>query len=106
MRLEQEDSDPMFNYGFRAQELKTVLPEIVNYPTTSTNKYTIEYMSMIPLLVASIKELIILIGQHENEINDLQSYRSNLAEGLTSYLPPSNTQIPSIPPPPPSLPGV
>jgi hypothetical protein len=106
LRLEQEDSDPMINYGFKAQELKTILPEIVNYPTTSTNKYTIEYMSMIPLLVASIKELISLIKTHETEINELQSYKSGLSAGLTSYLVPTNTQIPNLPPPPPSLSGV
>ena len=88
LRLEQEDTDPMFNYGFRAQELKNILPEIVNYPTTSTNKYTIEYMSLIPLLVASIKELTNKLVVQQAEINDLQSYRNNLAAGITSYEPP------------------
>ena len=61
---------------------------------------------MIPLLVASIKVLIILIKNHETEINDLQSYKSGLSAGLTSYLVPTNTQIPTLPTPPSSLPGV
>jgi len=30
------------NYGFVAQELMNIIPEIVNYPTTSTPEYTIE----------------------------------------------------------------
>ena len=80
LRLEQEDTDPMFNYGFKAQELKTILPEIVNYPTTSTNKYTIEYMSMIPLLVASIKELT-------NKVAKLQTYIYSLNKAVYVYDP-------------------
>ena len=56
-------------------------------------------MSMIPLLVASIKDLITVIS-------DLQSYRNNLSAGIVSYDPTDITQNPTPPAPPPSLPGV
>lgn len=42
-------------YGFSAQDVQTILPSIVH--TFIHDKYTIDYLQLIPLLVESIKEL-------------------------------------------------
>jgi hypothetical protein len=70
LRKEQEDGDQK-NYGFVAQELMNIIPEIVNYPTNSTPKYSIEYMSIVPILVKSIQELTHRINQQQAEIGTL-----------------------------------
>jgi hypothetical protein len=82
LRLEQADTEQK-NYGFVAQELMDAIPGIVNYPTTSTPKYTIEYMSIIPFLVQSIKELTERLKIQNDELNELKKFRAEVDDGIT-----------------------
>ena len=61
------------NYGFIAQDLHDLIPEAVNVPINDSNNYTIEYMSIIPLLTKSIQELTEKINEQQKTIDDLSS---------------------------------
>ncbi|MBQ1653154.1 MAG: tail fiber domain-containing protein [Bacteroidales bacterium] len=52
-------------YGFIAQELKEVLPEVVNEPDELNEYYSVDYTAIIPLLVEAIKE-------QQNQITELR----------------------------------
>ncbi len=58
-------------YGFIAQELKEVLPEIVNDPDELNEYYSVDYIAMIPLLVEALKE-------QQHQIAELQEQLSNI----------------------------
>ena len=51
------DSNESSNYTFELNNLQEKIPEIVNYTVSQPQKTTIDYMSLIPLLVRSIQEL-------------------------------------------------
>jgi hypothetical protein len=70
LRYDQLDGD-VENYGFDAEELGEKIPGIVNY-IASTQKYTIEYMSIVPLLTRSIQELSEKIREQEEVILSLK----------------------------------
>lgn len=59
------DRNSKTTYGFIAQELKDVLPEIVNEPDDLNEYYSVDYIAMIPLLVEAIKE-------QQNQITELR----------------------------------
>jgi galactitol-specific phosphotransferase system IIB component len=61
------------NYGFIAQDLHDLIPEAVNVPINDSNNYTIEYMSIIPLLTKSIQELTEKINEQQKTIDDLSA---------------------------------
>jgi hypothetical protein len=44
-----------YNSGFIAQQLHSVIPEAVN--TKNSEKWSVDYSQIIPLLVESVKEL-------------------------------------------------
>jgi hypothetical protein len=69
--LNQESSDKK-SYGFIAQELKNIFPEVVVDPNTDNELYSINYTSIIPLLTKSIQELTKKIELQQNEINYLK----------------------------------
>jgi hypothetical protein len=68
LTLEQQLTDKK-SYGFIAQELKEVFPNIVNEPKNDEDFYSINYTSIIPLLVKSIQELTMKIENMQEEIN-------------------------------------
>jgi hypothetical protein len=61
------------SFGFIAQDLYNLVPEAVNVPLNDTNNYTIEYMSLIPLLTKSIQELTNKINRQQETIDYLSS---------------------------------
>ncbi len=65
-----EGEDTRSHLGFLAQELETVIPEAVYKPTgnseTSTDKYGVNYSTIIPVLVKAIQE-------QQQQIEDLKS---------------------------------
>ena len=71
LTLEQQLTDKK-SYGFIAQELKEVFPNIVNEPKNNEDFYSINYTSIIPLLVKSIQELTTKIENMQEEINNLK----------------------------------
>jgi hypothetical protein len=69
--LNQESADKK-SYGFIAQELKEIFPEVVVEPENDNELYGINYTSIIPLLTKSIQELTKKIELQQNEINYLK----------------------------------
>ena len=55
-------------YGFIAQELKNIFPELVY--TSDTGLLSIDYVSMIPILTEAIKELDSKVDSLQQIIND------------------------------------
>ena len=77
LTINQSEGDRR-NYGFIAQDLHKVIPEAVNVPANDSNNYTIEYMSLIPLLTKSIQDLTKTVedltktvGRQQKTIEDL-----------------------------------
>ena len=60
-------------YGFIAQDLQKILPNVVNIPQDNNDMYSIDYISLIPLLTKSIQELSSIVSIQQNEINDLKT---------------------------------
>ena len=56
MENQNEDIDKR-NLGFIAQDLEDIIPEIVNVPSTSNAVYSLQYSSIIPILIKAVQEL-------------------------------------------------
>jgi hypothetical protein len=72
LTIDQNEGDRR-NFGFIAQDLHSLIPEAVNVPINDNNNYTIEYMSLIPLLTKSIQELTDKINRQQATIDYLSS---------------------------------
>jgi len=70
--LDQNEITDKKSYGFIAQEIETIFPNVVNCPSCETDNYTIDYSSIIPLLTKSIQELTEKINNQQIEINELK----------------------------------
>jgi hypothetical protein len=71
LTLDQNNTDKK-SYGFIAQELNELFPDIVNEPKNINELYAINYTSIIPLLTKSIQELTKKIELQQQEINYLK----------------------------------
>ena len=71
LRLEQNITHKK-SYGFIAQEIYDIFPDIVNEPKNGDELYSINYTSIIPLLTKSIQELTKKIDLQQEEINYLK----------------------------------
>jgi hypothetical protein len=70
LTINQREGDKR-NYGFIAQDLYKEIPEAVNVPANDSNNYTIEYMSLIPLLTKSIQDLTKRLDEQQKTIEEL-----------------------------------
>lgn len=61
--------------GFLAQEVQKYIPEIVSYDDTN-DRYGINYIGMIPVLLESIKEMRQHITSLQDEVNILKAQLS------------------------------
>jgi hypothetical protein len=69
-------------FGFIAQELENVLPEVVK---TDSNGYkSVNYSSMIPVLLEAVKEQQGIIEKMENKIKDLTNLVNSLLTNQSS----------------------
>jgi hypothetical protein len=66
------ENDNKTKYGFIAQELKNIIPDIVNTPNDDDDYYCVDYVSMIPLLTKSTQELHKIIMEQQNQIDMLK----------------------------------
>lgn len=73
-------------FGFIAQELEKVFPEIVVKPRSKEEAYGVNYMEMIPVLLEAIKEQQTMIETLQKEIKSLQAIKNTLKseEGATT----------------------
>ncbi len=67
-------------YGFVAQELELVLPNLVS--TTENGTKSVNYIQVIPLLVEALKEQNTKIEKLESRLLKLEKSKSNLREDL------------------------
>ena len=67
-------------FGFIAQELIEVLPEIVAEPDELNEYYGVNYTAMIPLLVEAIKEQQLQIAEQQLHIAELQQLIANIGQ--------------------------
>jgi len=69
--------DTRSHIGFLAQELETVIPEAVYKPTgnseTSTDKYGVNYSTIIPVLVKAIQEQQQQIDELKTRVRALEN---------------------------------
>ena len=70
--LDQNELTDKKKYGFIAQEMETIFPNVVNCPKDENDNYSIDYSSIIPLLTKSIQELTEKINDQQQEINQLK----------------------------------
>ncbi len=68
---EKNQKDTLRKYGFIAQELKEILPELVE-KNPLDNMYAINYDGVIPLLVEAFKEQQKLIEEKDKDIEELR----------------------------------
>jgi len=68
--LEFEELLEKETFGFIAQELEDIFPELVDAPSTVNSYYSINYIGMIPVLVEAIKEQQIQIEQLQDTIRE------------------------------------
>lgn len=64
-------------FGFIAQELEEVLPELVNTPDELNEYYSVNYTAMIPLLVEAIKEQQLQIEELRLHISGMDQETPN-----------------------------
>lgn len=65
-------SPELGEYGFIAQEIQKIFPEMVRIiPTDDGEQYMMNYSQMIPVLTQSIQEQQYIINQQEKTIDDL-----------------------------------
>jgi hypothetical protein len=67
VQTEKIEADRKDHYGFLAQEVQKIIPEVVDYDD-STDSYGIEYTRIIPLLVQAMKEQQLIIESLQSEI--------------------------------------
>ncbi len=68
--LKEKITKPTF--GFIAQDLKKVFPELVNEPDELSEYYSVDYIAMIPILVEAMKEQQKLIENLQKETEVLK----------------------------------
>ncbi len=89
-------------YGFLAQQLLTLFPEVVKYDKEN-DLYSVNYLEMIPVVISAIKDQQVqietlkeLVTSQEEELNKLKyyvGYSENLSKKSTSTeIPELNTQ--------------
>jgi hypothetical protein len=61
------------SYGFIAQELEQLFPNVVSKPLSDNDYYSINYLAMIPILTKSIQELSDKVETQQVIINELIS---------------------------------
>ena len=67
------NDDNYKKFGFIAQEIEEIFPDVVNKPDNNNEMYSIDYVSIIPLLTKSIQELTSIVNKQQKEINELKS---------------------------------
>lgn len=87
--------------GFLAQELEQTFPEVVRQPESETEMMAVDYVSMVPVLTAAIKEQTTYIEALENTIVSQEKSIVALSERLAKLeeqLAATTTEKLSVPP--------
>jgi hypothetical protein len=66
--LAKATKDNKTDFGFLAQEIKEVFPEVVSLDS-STNYYSVNYVKLIPVLIEAVKEQQVQIEELKKQIN-------------------------------------
>jgi len=76
--------DDKNHIGFLAQEVEKILPQVVNTASDSLQTKTVEYSSIVPVLVEGIKEQQALIESQEVRIAELEKRLAKTNQENTS----------------------
>ena len=88
-RVEQEEMIKKVHFGFVAQEVEEIIPEVVEH-NERTDSYGIRYTELIPYLVAAIQT-------QQNQIEELNQQLSELkSRSSVQYAPPMPTSIDNV----------
>jgi len=68
-----QDANSRLNLGLIAQEVASIIPEVISKPNDSTSLYGIEYTSLIPVLISAIKEQQESITALKAQVDELAS---------------------------------
>ncbi len=68
-----KDKKNQIEFGLIAQEVENVIPEIVNKVEGDEGVYSIDYQSLLPLIVETMKEQQILINKNQRKIEQIKS---------------------------------
>ena len=60
------------SFGFIAQDVMTIIPEIIGVPKTDDGLYTISYAKLTPILVNAIKEQQKIIEELNKRVDKLE----------------------------------
>jgi hypothetical protein len=71
-----QDSDVRAEYGFLAQDLQSLLPELVSQAKDSEGTLSVNYTALIPILARAVQEQQETIGRLETPIDELQTRTS------------------------------
>jgi hypothetical protein len=71
-----QDSDVRAEYGFLAQDLQSLLPELVSQAKDSGGTLSVNYTALIPILARAVQEQQETIGRLETPIDELQTRTS------------------------------
>jgi len=72
-RMTTQDANSRLNLGLIAQEVASIIPEVISKPNDSTSLYGIEYTSLIPVLISAIKEQQESITALKAQVDELAS---------------------------------
>lgn len=81
--IEKYENERKNKIGFIAQDINSVLPEVVFYDDSS-DMYSIDYSKVVPVLVEAIKEQQTQISALENQVNSLTSLDPELKAASTN----------------------
>ncbi len=85
----QKEKTTQQTFGFIAQELEKVFPELVNAPDSYNEYYNVNYIAMIPILVESIKEQQSMIEKQQTVIEKQQQRIEQLEKSSNVTFPKS-----------------
>ena len=68
---QERDTTTFFEYGYLAQELKEVFPELVSQDTV-TGYYGVNYVALIPVIVEALKDQRKVIDKQQQRIEQLE----------------------------------
>ncbi len=72
------EDQPKVHYGFMAQELQELLPELVSVGDDEEKSLSINYTETIPIIIKSIQEQQLIIEKQSKEIEELKKLVNSL----------------------------
>jgi hypothetical protein len=79
----KDDTAKATRFGFIAQEIEKVMPEVVNKPKTDKQFYSVNYAELVPVLTKALQEQQSEIEKLKAELSGVKSQNASLKSELT-----------------------